>query len=143
MPKLIKDGRIHPEAVLSAPTLAEYVQAPQGDHVLVQGDESPELLQPFMDQLRLILINIPNFNDGRGFSLATLLRQRFGYTHEIRAVGDILPDICYHLHHCGFDSFQIPDHYSAEDALRCMQTFSHPYQGTQRTHTPWFRRKAS
>ncbi len=143
MPTLIKDGHIQPDLLETPPTLTEYLEHQQGHSVLLQGDDDPHPLLPLINNLNLIMIHIPNFNDGRVFSLAVLLRQRYGYTREMRAVGDILPDICYHLHHCGFDSFQIPEPYSVEDALKCLSTFGNPYQSTTRTQSPWFRRKAS
>ena len=47
----------------------------------------------------------PSFRDGRGYSQAYLLRTRLGWRGELRAVGDVLRDQLYFLHHCGFDAF--------------------------------------
>ena len=57
----------------------------------------------------LIAIDFPAFNDGRGLSLAVLLRTRFNYTGELRAVGEVHPDIVHYMKRCGFDTFQMPE----------------------------------
>lgn len=57
----------------------------------------------------LIAINFPAFSDGRGLSLAVLLRTRFNYTGELRAVGDVHPDVIHYMKRCGFDTFQMPE----------------------------------
>jgi len=53
----------------------------------------------------IIAIDIPIFRDGRGYSTAALLRQRFGWDGELRAIGDILVDQLIYLSRVGFDSF--------------------------------------
>ena len=57
----------------------------------------------------LIVVAFPKFGDGRGFSLAHLLRSRHGFRGEIRAAGDILFDQLQALQRSGFDAFEIGD----------------------------------
>ena len=57
----------------------------------------------------LIAINFPAFNDGRGLSLAVLLRTRFNYQGELRAVGEVHPDVIHYMKRCGFDTFLMPE----------------------------------
>jgi uncharacterized protein (DUF934 family) len=76
----------------------------------------------------LIAIHFPTFTDGRGYSTARLLRQRYGFTGELRAFGDILRDQLYELARCGFDSFVLRDDQDADDALRAFDDFSETYQ---------------
>ena len=57
----------------------------------------------------MIAINFPAFSDGRGLSLAVLLRTRFNYDGELRAVGDVHPDVIHYMKRCGFDTFQMPE----------------------------------
>ena len=57
----------------------------------------------------MIAINFPAFSDGRGLSLAVLLRTRFNYAGELRAVGDVHPDVIHYMKRCGFDTFQMPE----------------------------------
>jgi uncharacterized protein (DUF934 family) len=62
-----------------------------------------------LSRFSLIAVNFPKFTDGRGYSLAHQLRASYGFTGELRAVGDILFDQLQLLSRCGFDSFEITD----------------------------------
>ncbi len=64
-------------------------------------------LEPHLDRFSIVAVSFPAFNDGRGFSLASLLRQRLGYAGELRAVGDVLIDQVPLMLRCGFDSFAV------------------------------------
>ena len=65
----------------------------------------------------LVALDFPKFADGRAFSLAQLLRQRFGFKGELRAVGDVLLDELALMLRCGFDSFEIVN----EPTLRALR----------------------
>ena len=80
------------------------------------------------DLPELIAVQFPAFTDGRGYSTARLLRQRYGFSGELRAFGDILRDQLYELARCGFDSFVLRDDQDADDALRAFDDFSETYQ---------------
>lgn len=54
-----------------------------------------------------IAIHFPAFTDGRGYSSARLLRERYGYQGELRAVGDVLADQIPFMRRCGIDAFVI------------------------------------
>lgn len=95
-----------------------------------------------INALPLIAINFPRFVDGRGFSLASLLRTRYGYKNELRAVGDVLRDQLYFMKRCGFDAYKIRADRSAEDALASLRDFSEPYQGSVDNPLPVWRRHA-
>lgn len=95
-----------------------------------------------INSLPLIAINFPRFVDGRGFSLASLLRTRYGYKNELRAVGDVLRDQLYFMKRCGFDAYKIRADRSAEDALASLRDFSEPYQGAVDNPLPVWRRHA-
>ena len=58
---------------------------------------------------RAIAIPFPKFNDGRGFSLANVLRRQHRFTGELRASGHVLPDQAIHLLRAGFDTVEITD----------------------------------
>ncbi len=81
-----------------------------------------------LSALPLILINFPKFTDGRGYSLARLLRTRFKYAGELRAVGHILRDQLSYLYRCGFTSFALHPSKDPHDALDAFQDFSAHYQ---------------
>jgi uncharacterized protein (DUF934 family) len=70
------------------------------------GDAEPD---PRFLAAPLIAIEFPAFHDGRGLSLAVLLRTRLGYRGELRAVGDIRPDLLHYLRRCGFDTFLLAE----------------------------------
>jgi uncharacterized protein (DUF934 family) len=55
----------------------------------------------------LIALSFPKFGDGRAFSTATLLRDKHGFTGELRAVGNVLSDQVPFMRRVGFDSFEV------------------------------------
>src|SRR3954447_464757 len=57
--------------------------APVDDPVTIAGD---------IATLLLIAVDFPRFTDGRGYSIARLLRDRHGFKGELRAIGDVLRD---------------------------------------------------
>ncbi|TWD57854.1 uncharacterized protein (DUF934 family) [Agrobacterium vitis] len=64
-------------------------------------------LAPYLDRIALVAVKFPAFNDGRGFSHASLLRDRLNYQGEVRAVGDVLIDQIPLMLRTGFDSFAV------------------------------------
>lgn len=76
--------------------------ADSADGLLLSVDTEPEAR---FAHAKLIAIEFPVFSDGRGLSLAVLLRTRIGYTGELRAVGDVRADMLHYLRRCGFDSY--------------------------------------
>jgi uncharacterized protein (DUF934 family) len=101
--------------------------------------DDPALLAGDVGTLPVIAVDFPRFADGRGYSIARLLRDRYGYAGELRAVGDIARDQLYYLHQAGFDAFVLRDGKDAQDALASLRDFTDGYQATAR-RTPWFRR---
>ena len=55
--------------------------------------------------MKLIILDFPKFTDGRAYTQARLLRERLGYTGELRASGAVFIDQLPFLLRCGFDSF--------------------------------------
>ncbi len=103
--------------------------------VLLGPDDDPaELLEgaATLDAtgLALIAIDFPVYTDGRGFSIAQLLRTRYGWQGELRAVGDVIVDVVHYLARCGFDSFSIKPGHDPELARQALQAFTVHYQDT-------------
>jgi uncharacterized protein (DUF934 family) len=73
-------------------------------------------------------VNFPKFGDGRGYSLARLLRTRYGYRGELRAVGHITRDLLFFMESCGFDAYELREGENPQEALRSFEDFSHAYQ---------------
>jgi len=97
----------------------------------------------------LVALSFAKFADGRAFSYAQLLRERHGFTGELRAIGDVLLDGLPLMLRCGFDSFEIAD----EPTLRALKRGHLPdtklfYQPSVEPHEtpggrrPWLRKKA-
>lgn len=97
---------------------------------------------PDLNVFPLIAVFIERFADGRAYSSAALLRTRFGFRNELRALGDVLRDQLFFLKRCGFDAFDIRADRSAEDALASLKDFSEPYQGATVIDQPVWRRHA-
>lgn len=96
--------------------------------VWLSSDEDFERYIELLLGLPLIAVYFSSFTDGRGFSMATLLRERYGYQGELRAIGQILPDQLHYLKRCGFSAFQFEDGVSLEDAMQSLDDFSSSYQ---------------
>ncbi|MEZ5730485.1 MAG: DUF934 domain-containing protein [Burkholderiaceae bacterium] len=94
-------------------------------------DEPAELVSDF-PRLSLIAVAFPVFTDGRGYSLARVLRDRDGWLGELRAVGDILRDQLFYLARCGFDSFELADGSDAAAAVDAFSDYSVVYQAGAR-----------
>ncbi len=110
--------------------------------VWLDADEEPESIAGDLDRFQVIAVNFPAFTDGRGFSSARLLRERYGYKGEIRAIGDVLRDQLYFMQRCGFDAWSLRADRSATDALASFKDFSEPYQGAADDPQPLWRRHA-
>ena len=98
--------------------------------------------QPDLNVFPIIAVFIERFADGRAYSTGALLRSRFGFKGELRALGDVLRDQLFFLKRCGFDAFDIRADRSAEDALASFKDFSEPYQGATVIEQPVWRRHA-
>ena len=104
-------------------------------------DAEPEALRAYVGSLPLIAIDFPAFTDGRGYSIGRLLRDRYGFKGELRAIGDVLRDQLFALAECGFDAFDIRADRDAVEALSGLKDFASIYATTSRTPQPWFRRR--
>jgi uncharacterized protein (DUF934 family) len=120
----------------------------QKDALLTKGDvgvwlggaDEPGDLAPSLPSLNLVAIDFPKFTDGRGFSIAYLLRSRFGYRGELRAIGDVLPDQLFFMKRVGFDAFAVRPDKDIHQALRSLRPFSDSYQGSWNEAVPAYRR---
>jgi len=105
---------------------------------LVPGTSDDDaLLEPTADAAALataaatggpIAIRFPTFGDGRGHSLAVLLRERYGFTGEIRAIGYLIPDLAPFLLRSGFDIAEITDANDVETWRGALTRIKHSYQ---------------
>ena len=96
-----------------------------------------------LPDLALIALEFPSFRDGRAFTQARLLRERYGYRGELRAVGDVLRDQLFFMRRCGFDAFELRPDRSLEDALEAFDEFTVTYQAAADESLPLYRRDRS
>jgi uncharacterized protein (DUF934 family) len=100
-------------------------------------DDIIDLLQ----QMSVIAIKFPKFVDGRGFSLARLLRERYNFEGELRAIGEFIRDQLYLLQRCGFNAFQFANDEELIEASKSLNDFSETYQVSADQKQPLFRRR--
>jgi uncharacterized protein (DUF934 family) len=89
--------------------------------------DAVELLAPDLPRLALVAAEFPGPSEGRGYTQGRLLRERFGFTGELRARGHIGRDHVFLLARSGFNSFELPER-ELEGAKGALQTFSAAYQ---------------
>lgn len=104
------------------------------------GDPLEEVIGD-LTHFQLIALDFPAFRDGRNYSHARLLRERYGYRGELRAVGDVLRDQLFYLRRCGIDSFQVRADKDIEDAIKGLSDFSITYQGAADGAVPVYKNR--
>jgi len=124
-------------------TLAQELMARRTEiGVWLDSDESAELLAESAATLPLIAIHFPIFMDGRGFSSARLLRERYGFTGELRAVGAFMRDQLTFLRRCGINAFEFDGAEPLDEVAQSLHDFSETYQVDSDQKLPIFRRRA-
>ncbi len=109
--------------------------------VWLEADAEPAAIAPDLARFDVIAVRFGSFADGRGYTLARLLRERHGYRGELRAIGEVLRDQLYYLSRCGFDAFAVRADQDAEQALSALDDFSEAYQASVERPEPLFRRR--
>jgi uncharacterized protein (DUF934 family) len=113
--------------------------APLG--VLWPNDRRVADLVPFVDRLSLIALVFPKFKDGRAYSQARLLRERYGFRGELRATGEVLRDQFQFLLRSGFDAFEVKKPMDAAVFAQAAARFSVFYQPSADGRLPVLRRR--
>jgi uncharacterized protein (DUF934 family) len=96
--------------------------------VLAPADKVEDLV-PDIGKLALIAAQFGTANEGRGYTQARLLRERWKFTGEVRAIGFVRRDHVFFMARCGFDSFELPDA-EIDESGTALSTFSAAYQTT-------------
>ena len=130
MPILIRNRRIVDEP------------SPPPDLVVLQPADDPAALAGRIGALAVIAVNFPKLGDGRGYTIARLLRERYGYRGELRAIGEVARDHLHAMAQCGFDAFELRAGEEPREALKAFDDFSEQYQATAAQPAPLFRRRA-
>jgi uncharacterized protein (DUF934 family) len=147
---LVKDGRVVADSYLrvadDAPILpgaavivpaarfladaAELAAREVSTGVLWPNNRRVQELAPYLDRLALVALSFPTFKDGRAYSQARILRERYGFRGELRATGDVLRDQFQFLLRAGFDAFEVKKDADAAAFADAAARYSVFYQPT-------------
>ena len=83
--------------------------------VRLRSDQAAAEIAADVDRFAVVALEFPVFTDGRAFTSARLLRERYGFTGEIRAIGNVLRDQILFMTRCGFDAFEMDSPGAADD----------------------------
>jgi len=133
MATLIKGRRVVSESPLS----------PKERVIRLEPSDDPVSVAEELGRAARVEVNFPKFGDGRGYSIARLLRERYGYRGELRAVGHVTRDLLFFLESCGFDAFELREGENPHEALAAFEDFSESYQASVTRPVPLFRRRAA
>jgi uncharacterized protein (DUF934 family) len=118
----------------------ELLTRDQGIGVRLTNDVDPQEIAADLDHFQVIALEFPIFRDGRAYSQARLLRERYRYRGELRAVGDVLRDQLFFMYRSGFDAFELRADRDIEDALQAFTEFTITYQAAVDEPRPLYRR---
>jgi len=96
--------------------------------VRVESNEEIEVLAYDLPRIAVVALAFPKYRDGRAYTSARLLRERFGYHGQVRAVGDVLREQAGFMVRCGFDAFEPADGATPEAWTKAASRFRHVYQ---------------
>jgi uncharacterized protein (DUF934 family) len=108
--------------------------------VWLASNDRPESLQEDVEKFSVIAVDFPKFADGRGYTIAYLLRERLGYKGELRAIGDVLRDQMFYMQRVGFDAFAPRADKDIGEALKGLSDFPEVYQASHDQPLPLFSR---
>lgn len=119
----------------------------EGDRLLSEGrqvgvrlepDEEVEALVYDLPRIAVVAVAFPKFRDGRAYTSARLLRERYAYAGEVRAVGDVLREQAGFMVRCGFDAFEPADGATPEQWQVASDRYRHVYQRAADNRAPAF-----
>src|SRR5947209_20035157 len=147
---LVKQGKISGDAFVH---VADDAELPSGGAVLISAarfladpdalsrrlgklgviwpnNRNVDDLVPYLDRLAVVALVFPTFRDGRAYTQARLLRERYGYRGELRATGQVLRDQFLFMLRAGFDAFDVKKLADAEAFAGTVTRYSVFYQPT-------------
>jgi uncharacterized protein (DUF934 family) len=96
--------------------------------IRLHSDQAPELIAADLAHFAVVALEFPKFRDGRAYSYARLLRERYGFRGELRAVGEVLLEQLFFMLRTGFDAFEIVSDDPLGDYRTALADFSVWYQ---------------
>jgi uncharacterized protein (DUF934 family) len=98
--------------------------------IRLHSDQAPEVIAADLEHFAVVALEFPKFRDGRAYSYARLLRERYGFKGELRAVGEVLLEQLFFMLRTGFDVFDIQSEDPLNDYQTALADFSVWYQPT-------------
>ena len=124
----------------------------EGDALLAQGravgvrvaaDESVDDLAYDLPRISVVALDFPKYRDGRAYTGARLLRERYRFAGEIRAVGDVLREQALFMVRCGFDGFEPADGSTPQQWAAAAGRYRHVYQPAADGRAPAYAERAA
>ena len=159
--RIIKDKKISDDDWVIVRELDEAAPIPEGNVILpfsywqanrdvllkqdsahavwIDGDVETEELSGDLDHFSIIGLDFPAFKDGRSYTHARMLRDRYGFEGELRAIGNVLRDQMFFMFRCGIDCFEVSEGKDAEEALKSFNDFSVRYQAAADDAVPIYK----
>ena len=119
----------------------------EGDRLLSEGravgvrlksGEEVEALAYDLPRISLVALEFPKYLDGRHYSNARILRGRYKFAGEVRAVGDVLREQAHVMLRSGFDAFEPADGSGAQEWEAATRRYRHVYQRAADGRIPAF-----
>jgi len=132
----VADGAAPPAGACVLVSAARFLEDPEAllrrgkVGVIWPNSRDVDDLVPYLDRLAAVALVFPTFRDGRAYSQARLLRERYGYRGELRATGQVLRDQFVFMLRAGFDSFEVKKQADAEAFMQTAKRYSVFYQPT-------------
>ncbi len=109
--------------------------------VWIDGSVETEVVLDDLDRFSIIALDFPAFKDGRSYTHASLLKTRYNYKGDLRAIGDVLQDQLFFMHRCGIDSYAIREDKDIEEAIKSLNGFSVRYQAAADDALPIYKQR--
>ena len=109
--------------------------------VRLEANEEVEALAydlPRLAMVGLVALNFLKYRDGRPYTNARLLRERFKFSGQVRAVGDVLREQAGFMVRVGFDAFEPADDASVNEWQAAARRYRHVYQRSADGRAPAF-----
>jgi uncharacterized protein (DUF934 family) len=106
--------------------------------VRIEPNEQVEELAADLPHIAVVALAFPKFQQGQGYSSARILRERYDYQGELRAVGDVLREQARFMVRCGIDAFEVADGSNPAEWRHVVGRFRHVYQRAADGREPAF-----
>jgi len=106
--------------------------------VRLESGEEVEALAYDLPRISVVALEFPKYRDGRAYTNARLLRERFRFRGQVRAVGDVLREQAGFMVRCGLDAFEPADGSTPDQWERVTRRFRHVYQRAADGREPAF-----